>query len=1096
MERVASSWHTAFRLAVGLLILAGLGGPAQAAPSANLPRYQLDIQLDTDKHTAFVRQRVTWTNCCVRPTAEVTFNAHSHYQLPDKEVGMTSKIFEILRMMPSESLDLEGHALDVRKVRLIRLEGAKDEEELGQPRKIAPSPSPLPQEVGAASRAAPEVRLGSPDLPQGEGKGEGGDEPALPPPRPLPSPRPLPVENMDLPFRYDDNNDTALIVPLPRQVLQGETLTLELEFVIKLPQTCGRWGHWRGITFLTNWLPVLAVYDKDGWHPTPYVCWHQPFFNEAGLFEARLTLPSDQHVACTAPVQAEKLLADSRRQIDFAPCWGRDFAIVCSAKFREYTGQCGDIKIRCLAAPKNEYYARIMVECAKEALATYARWFGPYPYSQFTIVESYFGWHSNECAGLIMIDSRIFGMPHLARAFVDYLVAQATCHQWWYNVVGTHGYSETWMDEGLATYFAYRLMKTKYGANDPLVKYPIGLKWLPNVHRSDYRYFNLYGTLARAEAAPTVQDIPKFGHIVDLYSMCYERGSKIVGMIEHELGEKAFFAFMQGVYRRHAFGILRVADFQRDLEEFTGTSWKTFFANWVYGAGLTDWCVENVRIQSLSSGGVHRPAFVYPRRIAAVGSWFRPKHPCRVTVIVKQKAEYNDPTVVGFCLDGGNGYQVRIPVVPEAGLVETTNPPGRVETLANNRVKIVVELPCWPTQIAVDPDEVLVDRNPANNFWKPRLRVRATPLYTFLDETDLTNAYDRWNVIFGPWIFAPTYDNPWFTRSTRFGVRAGAYRTAFFEGGAYGAYRTDYRDFVEGVDATFDHFPWPHTECGFVYERRIAGTYAGEIPANRWVAYGRYVIDYGDSLYLPPFQYVESFVTITDDLLPTAIESVPGAERFGHQGLGGVHYHVNYLTPYWNPEGGFSADLSYGIGLVLPGAQTPNTLPNQIFGTDGSHQLLGQATYVQAVPDGLGWFSDTVFAFRAYGALGLPNYVQYFALGGSELFRGFSLAQRQGNALWVGSVEWRFPMIRNLDWSFFDRALALRGIYAATFCDVGDVYLRNQSVGGIAEAVGAGLRLDVSWFTFVERTIFRVDVARTINSAAPTQLWVGLEHPF
>ncbi|MGH7223817.1 MAG: M1 family aminopeptidase, partial [Gemmataceae bacterium] len=672
-----------------------------------------------------------------------------------------------------------------------------------------------------------------------------------------------------------------------------------------------------------------------------------------------------------------------------------------------------------------------------------------------------------------------------------------TCHQWWYNVVGTHGYSETWMDEGLATYFAYRLMKSKYGANDPLVKYPKGLKWLPNVHRNNYRFFYLYGTLARAEAAPTVQDIPKYGHIADLYSMCYERGSKVVGMIERALGEKAFFDFMRFVYRRHAYGILRVAAFQRDLEEFTSKSWKIFFDHWVYGAGLTDWCVEKVSVQALPRGPRHRPPLIYRRYAAAVKSWFRPKNPCKVTVIVRQKADYNDPTVVGFCLDGGEGYQVRVPVVPEAGLIETTDPPGRIETLENNRVQIEVELPCWPTQIAVDPDQILVDRNPVNNYWKPRLRLRTTPVYTFLDETDLTNAYDRWNVILGPWIFAPTYDNPWFTRSTRFGVRAGAYRTAAFEGGAYAAYRTDYRDFVEGVDGIFDHWPWAHTECGFVFERRIAGTYAGETPANRGVVYGRYVIDYGDSLYLPPFQYVESFLTIQDDLLPFAVETVPGAERFRHQGMGGAHYHVNYLTPYWNPEGGFSADLSYAAGLLLPGENSdPHNSPNQIFGLSGSHQVLGQATYVQAMPEGLGWLSNTMLAFRAYGAYGYPNYVQYFALGGSELFRGFSLAQRQGNMLWVGSVEWRFPVLRDVNWNCFDHALCLRNIYAATFCDAGNVYLKGQSIGGVAEAVGAGLRLDVAWFTFVERTILRLDAARTIDSAAPTQIWAGIEHPF
>ncbi len=875
-------------------------------------------------------------------------------------------------------------------------------------------------------------------------------------------------------------------MPLPRPVAAGETVTLTIDFIVNLPHKHGRWGYWDGITFLTNWLPVLAYYDELGWHPTPYVVWHQPFFNEAGLFTARLTVPADQKVACTAAVLAETDLGDGRRRIAFAPCYARDFAVLASARYQEHTARAGKVRVRCLAVAGHEHYGRIMADSAAEALQTYSRWFGPYPYPEFTVVESYFGWHSNECAGLVLIDSRIFGMSHLARAFIDYLIAQATCHQWWYNVVGTNGYSETWMDEGLATYFAYRLMRLKYGHNDPLVQYPRALRWLPNVRRNDYRYFNLYGTLGRGEAMPTVQDIPQYGHIVDLYSMCYERGSKIVGMIEHHLGEERFFAFMQGVYRRHSFGILRVDDFQHELEEFSRESWQAFFDRWVWGKGLSDWCVDSVHVTSLPLGRISRMSVPSWRGSYLRGRFHRQK-PCKVTVVLRQKAENNDPTVVGFCLDGGEGFQVRLPVAPDAGLIETDDPPARMETLDHNRVRVEVELPCAPTQVAVDPDEVLVDANPANNYWKPRCRVRFAPLYTFLDETDLTNAYDRWNIIFGPWVFAPTYDNPWFTRSTRVGLRAGAYRTQQFEGGVYAAYRTDYRDVVTGVDAVIDHWPWNHTEVGFVAERRLAGTLRGEDQANRGVVYGRYVIDYGDSLYLPPFQYVEGFATLQDDQLPFARETLPGAARFQHQVMAGLHYHINYLTPYWDPEGGFSADISYASGIEVPGVQAD---------VNGSHQLLGQATYVQAVPDGLGWFSDTRFAFRLYGAYGLPSNVQYFALGGSVLFRGFDLAQRQGSSLWVGSVEWRVPVVQNLRWAVCDRAIGLENIYAAAFCDAGNVYLSGQSVGGFAKCVGVGLRLDVSWFTFVERTIVRFDMAKTLNSATPQQYWFGIEHPF
>ena len=59
--------------------------------------------------------------------------------------------------------------------------------------------------------------------------------------------------------------------------------------------------------------------------------------------------------------------------------------------------------------------------------------------------------------------------------------------------------------------------------------------------------------------------------------------------------------------------------------------------------------------------------------------------------------------------------------------------------------------------------------------------------------------------------------------------------------------------------------------------------------------------------------------------------------------------------------------------------------------------------------------------------------------------------------------------------------MALKNIYCAAFCDVGNVYLLGQSVGGLAVAGGIGLRLDLAWFTFMERTILRFDAAKTLT---------------
>src|SRR5262245_57295313 len=109
------------------------------------------------------------------------------------------------------------------------------------------------------------------------------------------------------------------------------------------------------------------------------------------------------------------------------------------------------------------------------------------------------------------------------------------------------------MDEGFATYFAHRLLNHKSGKNNALLDYPSWLEWLPQIYRENYRYYGMYGTIGRGDYSPTVQEMPKFGHVINLFSMTYDKGAKIVGMIEDRLGEAAFFDFIHTLYDKYYF---------------------------------------------------------------------------------------------------------------------------------------------------------------------------------------------------------------------------------------------------------------------------------------------------------------------------------------------------------------------------------------------------------------------------------------------------------------------------------------------------------------------------------------------------------------
>ncbi len=889
---------------------------------------------------------------------------------------------------------------------------------------------------------------------------------------------------------FDSADATTMTLPLPFEVLPGASVSVELRFTMKLPAKKGRWGQWLGITTLAQWLPVVSVFNEKGWQPAPFIPWHQPFHNDAGLYRVQVKLPCDQKLAASGSVRSRVDLKDGWQRIEFEPICVRDFALIASAKFIELNGESDGVKVRCLVTPEHEPTAKLLLQAVCEAIPVYNQWFGRYPYLQFTFVESSFGWNGNECGGLVMIDDRMLNMPKIARNYPVYLIQHELCHQWWYNVVGTNGYAETWMDEGLATYFSHRLADRTLGKNNRILELPKLLDWAPNIRRDDLRNYGMYGARARGENLPTVQELPKYGHLVNLTSATYDRGSKIVGMIEERLGEQAFLDFMRGVYRKYQFRILYVADFQRELEAHTGRPWNDFFQQWVYGSGMCDWSVERVEVE----GAVRWPKALRRAR--------HRKGPVRVVVELKQSGCMNEPTVLGIRTEAGEGYQIRIPIHPDMPVLQLEDGQAKIECACsvdaktgtqNAVVRVELLLPCEPLQVTVDPDHVLLDAKPTNNHWKSHIRVHPTPLYTQLDEIDVTNSYDKWNINVGPWLYFASYNDPWYTRQGLAGLRAGVYRTQEFMGGAYLAYRGDDRNLIAGFDALWDHVPLPNTQIGLTVERSLGTLGPEDVPCSRGVLYGRYVMMYGSSMYLPPFEYLEAFGVVQNRCLPNPRVDFANADPFDQRAGVGLHYHKNLLTPYWDPEGGIALDVSYQYGVPVFGNQRQY------------NQVYGQVSFVKPMPKVFGflgenrltdWLHDSRWAFRAGGAAALPNDGQFFTLGGGERFRGFDLAERQGSVTWVGSLEWRLPIARNLTWDFVDHIVGVRNIYAVPFYDIGDVLVNGHSLGPVAHAIGVGIRVDTTWLGLIERTSVRFDIATSLVGNAPVQFWLGIQHPF
>jgi hypothetical protein len=845
-------------------------------------------------------------------------------------------------------------------------------------------------------------------------------------------------------FEFDPQADTVMIVPLPEPVAPGATVAAEVDFTLDLPDKWGRWGQHAGITYLVNWYPVLAHHDDRGWERTPFVPWHQPWHQEAGHYTVRVDLPGREVIASTGRITRREDLPGDRQLVTIRAEPARDFALVCSERFLTRERQAGDTVVRVAYFPEHEANALHALDTACEVIPLYERWFGPYPEEEFEVAPSFFGWNGNECAGMVLLDDRVLRLPSAGARYIDHLITHETCHQWWYNCVGTDGYAETFMDEGLVNSFTAMRLDAQYGRNAPLIQWSPRLSWLPTIGREDLRLAGYYGWRARGHSGPVIQDLKAMGNLNTLFSLAYDRGGKVVEMIRNRLGEERFFAFFRQLYAKYSWETIHYDDLRRELVAFDpATDWAAFLDGWLLAHNETDWSVEHVRVDP--------PADADPAA--------RP-----VSIELRQGGQMVEPTVV-LCRCGDD--EIRVPIWPERGDYEV--PGAAVTKQAPDRWLVRVQAPARPSQVEVDPDHALLDARPDNNRWKPEVAWRFTPLMSPLDESSQFQAYDRPSIVFGPFI----------DQYARGGFRATAQRIDRWQITGWAGTEPDLREAIFGGQATLFHFPWPSFSAGVFYEEGLYNFYNDKRHSGGR-AFLRYRFLETSSFLVDDPGFFEIYYGVGNEFWP----GDDGRPVNAYLGAIGARYRLNTQFPYWDPVSGRLIDVTAEYGNTLMGSAFDYVRTTAQYGL------------VRPWPEGWGYLSGTRLAFSAYGGYGSPNNQPLFRLGGGHRLRALNLVQFEGNAVWLTTFEWRFPIRKDLNQDYLDHVVSVRNLYGVLFYDVGETFFLGRA-NPVVHGIGAGLRLDTALFSFLERANLRVDIAQPVGIGRHgPQVWFGLNQVF
>ncbi len=202
-----------------------------------------------------------------------------------------------------------------------------------------------------------------------------------------------------------------------------------------------------------------------------------------------------------------------------------------------------------------------------------------YPLSDYTqvVVQDYpfpglTGQHSASILSDNYIDDQ--SVHHDFKYLWDGVAMQALANQWFGNIIMPKSWSDIWLNNAFAQYFA-GLYTAKNNTLSEYLLYILPFE-ISNVF-ADWNVGNI-----RPIVTNNYEDLTNFTS--DSYSKY--RGALVLRMLQKEVGDLNWWKAIQLYVKLNAGKQITTGDFQKAIEKITGESYQWFFDQWIYKTGM------------------------------------------------------------------------------------------------------------------------------------------------------------------------------------------------------------------------------------------------------------------------------------------------------------------------------------------------------------------------------------------------------------------------------------------------------------------------------------------------------------------------------
>ncbi len=376
------------------------------------------------------------------------------------------------------------------------------------------------------------------------------------------------VDGRDISFNYSGDYEEILLVDLGSSLMPEECVELGFEYSFKLPNCNHRFGYGENTINLANFYPIMCVYENGAFVENGYSPNGDPFYSDMSNYSVDISLPNEYIVASTGEKVSEKMVG-IRKNVRYQAKMVRDFAVVVSNKFKIANTSVNDIEICYYYF--NDSNSESSLKTGRDAIETFSKLFGNYPYKTFNIVQNDFIHGGMEYPNLVMISGSIDNA-------VDYqnVIVHETAHQWWYGVVGNDEMKSPWLDEALTEYTTALFYEYNKG-------YKLTKKEMVESSKQNYTLFidvyeDVLGTIDTSmRGCKDYSTEPE-------YTYCtYVKGLLMFDSLYQLVGKNNFIKSLKNYYQLNKYQNAVPQDLISAFNEVCKTDLNNFFESWIKG---------------------------------------------------------------------------------------------------------------------------------------------------------------------------------------------------------------------------------------------------------------------------------------------------------------------------------------------------------------------------------------------------------------------------------------------------------------------------------------------------------------------------------